>query len=710
MSYIFTSLVGHQLFGVINAILCATDIKNKLYPLSGIKLYPTADMTNPKTGKITKGTAHEAQIIKKFCEENNYPPVEIVEIDRLNNNYAQLVSDVTSNGDKILFNIEGGMNYAVSQYISALMQNSKDSALIITDGPVCHTVNLNKSSLTESPDWDQTISIKELEPHQILDIQGTTYTIEPNDTNFVRYLKHWLKFLPATSLTNVSISGVTADVVWNSGGNHLSFLLEANNTGNPSNDKNRIKRRRTVAQWASSKTQEKNIYDAKCYVLCEIKADKESLIRESRGKAVPIKSAFGTCNGSSLLGSKQTVIRTMDPIFQNEIKRIFSSNLKSEFISEKKRTNVLVDSNTLITALGTDVSSTLTAISSHVTNCRVTHKEVSSVIILCSSDLDKKAFSVKDALKKQKAFSRVDIRIVGTDIKGRYIPFRLRLNDDATNVEVNITPGSKGQTAFLTCFAELNHLKIWSINKSEISLLSPVDEVYSYPVTSFDPISLLSVDDKQLKCSWISKEDRVVLSNILQEINTSESEYQLNDILNKNGLSIEKVENRTEHYVFSVSQETEPYKLGDWFERVTLVGMSALRGSRAYTNVEVMRSDLKGHIIEIDCLCSYGNMVLSVSCKAYYECTKENLLLKIKAPMDEAVAFAKSVGRFCLPVICVLNKFDLPSIKTIHQTGAKIAIIDLNDLADPQRLNMIFRELEEVYQSTDPEYLNAESY
>ena len=709
MSYIFTSLVGHQLFGVINAILCATDTKNKLYPLSGIKLYPTADMTNPKTGKITKGTSHEAQIIKKFCEENNYPPVEIVEIDRLNNNYAQLVSDVTSNGDKILFNIEGGMNYAVSQYISALMQNSKDSALIITDGPVCHTVNLNKSSLTESPDWDQTISIKELEPQQILDIQGTTYTLEPNDTNFVRYLKHWLKFLPAKSLTNVSISGVTTDVVWNSGGNHLSFLLEANNTGNPSNDKNRIKRRRTVAQWASSKTQEKNIYDAKCYVLCEIKADKESLIRESRGKAVPIKSAFGTCNGSSLLGSKQTVIRTMDPIFQKEIKRIFASNLKPEFISEKKRTNVLIDSDTLITALGTDVSSTLTAISSHVTNCRVTHKEVSSVIILCSSDLDKKAFSVQEALQKQKAFSRVDIRIVGTDIKGRYIPFRLRLND-ATNVEVNITPGSKGQTAFLTCFAELNHLKIWSINKSEISLLSPVDEVYSYPVTSFDPISLLSVDDKQLKCSWISKEDRAVLSNILQEINTSEGEYQLNDILNKNGLSIEKVEKSTEPFVFSLSQKTEPYKLGEWFERVTLVGMLALKGSRAYTNVKVMRSDIFLHLLEIDCLCSYGNIVLSVSCKAYYECTKENLLLKIKAPMDEAVAFAKSVGRFCLPVICVLNKFDLPSIKTIHRTGAKLAIIDLNDLADPQRLNMIFRELEEVYQSTDPEYLNIESF
>ena len=229
-------------------------------------------------------------------------------------------------------------------------------------------------------------------------------------------------------------------------------------------------------------------------------------------------------------------------------------------------------------------------------------------------------------------------------------------------------------------------------------------------MSSFDPISLLRVDDKLLNRSKVSNDDRQVISNILQEINTSEGEYQLNDILNKNGLSIEKVENRTEHYVFSVSQETEPYKLGDWFERVTLVGMSALRGSRAYTNVEVMRSDLKGHIIEIDCLCSYGNMVLSVSCKAYYECTKENLLLKIKAPMDEAVAFAKSVGRFCLPVICVLNKFDLPSIKTIHRTGAKLAIIDLNDLADPQRLNMIFRELEEVYQSTDPEYLNAESY
>ena len=104
-----------------------------------------------------------------------------------------------------------------------------------------------------------------------------------------------------------------------------------------------------------------------------------------------------------------------------------------------------------------------------------------------------------------------------------------------------------------------------------------------------------------------------------------------------------------------------------------------------------------GHITEYDCLCGYEHMVLAISCKAFLNCTREKLLLKIKDPLSEVVSFAASVERFGLPVLCVLDKFNLPTILTESKTKAKVAIIDIKDLAEPEKLVTIFKERDEEY-------------
>ncbi|HAR80095.1 MAG TPA: hypothetical protein DCR21_04615 [Succinivibrionaceae bacterium] len=697
-SYVFTSLVGNQLFGVINAIICAANRRNTLYPISKIVLYATADLMNLKTEQTASGTIKEAQVIKAFCEDNNYPPVEIIEIDRLKNNFIELISDIVKTGEGILFYLEGGMNYAVSQYISALMNKSPDAALIVTDGPMCHTVKLDTSFLSNSADWDQSIMIRELSPEKILKIQGISDT-SSKVSNFSNYVKYWLKnenCIPDNTLTNVRMGGITADFVWNIGGNHLAFLMSPNRQGKPANNKSILKRLRYIAQWVASKPKDKKLYDIKCYVLCEIKAHQESLAKESRGKAIPIKSAYGYCNGLSLFKSASEEIKVIPPVLKKELIEIFSDRIKSEIIGECRNKKIIVNSNTLIVAVGTDVSPVLTAVWSHVQDKRFT-----TVMMLCSDSLVDNTDNLKKALEEQSIFSNIKIRVVAVDIKGRYIPFRLEPAPDAQNIEVNITPGSKGQTAFLTYFAFRHNLKIWSINKAEITKLWPYDSE-KFPVTAYDPTTLLRIDRNKLEKSSIKPEEKQFLTSILADIKDADRPLKLEEILLSKNIHIETKEGETELYVKNFNDDSPAEKLGAWFEKMTLAALASIRGSQCYSNVTRMHENLNGHITEIDCLCSYNHLVLAVSCKAYPSCKNvEKLQERILSPKEEAVTFAKAVGRFCLPVLCLLEKYDIPDIVTLERTSAKIAVIDLHDLADTQRLVQIFNELETNYQSSE---------
>jgi len=696
--YIFTSLVGHQLFGVINAIMCAVNEENTLYPISKIVLYPTADLKNETTGRISHGTMPEAAVIRNFCEEHGYPQVELIVTDRLTNNFETYIKEHAQEDESILFNAEGGMNYAVSQYVSALMKQNKSSALIITDGQYCHTVNLNHKILTETLEWDQTIRIPSLPPKEILTLQNTGYTTDETPTEFFKYISYWLaedRCIPEDAMNSVAIGAVKADLLWNCGANHLAMLMSPGSIKREcSRAKNAIlKRIRTISQWAGGKTSDKKFYDGKCYVLCETPVHIETIQRESRGKAVPIKSSWGYVNDKILYTSSNE--STIPAELKRELRSILRKREGREHIPNERRTQVKIESDTLIMALGPDVASTVIAAASHMAA-----QQFKTIMLVYCAELEEKAAKVASSLKKLPG--KPKLRRVIIDTKGRAIPFRLRLADDAQRVEVNISPGTKGQTAYLTCFAMYNKLKIWSLATKELSLLEPADLKISYPVVSIDPLWMLDLDDKKISSKDTSSINFSLMTDLLREFKKEETKpADLERLLSARGYSIIRKANENEFRVWNFKRNEEK-KLGFWFEELTFVALSAIKNSKCHLGFKLTDLDYRT-ISEIDCLCGYSHLTVAVSCKAYLNYTEEQLEQKIKNPLREVVAYAKAVSRFCLPVLCLLNKNELPAICTLGETRDKVAIIDLKDLADPETLIAIFNELDEQYKFSPQE-------
>lgn len=183
--YVLTSYVGKQIFGVFNTILavCANPHWRSL--VDSIVLYSTKDLQG--TRGVNKGTLDEAEKIKSYCEQHGFPPVKIVEFGRTENLAAAFVNDATSDGKKVLFNIEGGMNYSVAQYMSELVKSSLDHSVIISDGSVYRTVSLKQSF--ENCDWDsETLKIPELSVEDIFAIQGVKYEKKEEKTEFGKFV------------------------------------------------------------------------------------------------------------------------------------------------------------------------------------------------------------------------------------------------------------------------------------------------------------------------------------------------------------------------------------------------------------------------------------------------------------------------------------------------------------------------------------------
>ena len=76
---------------------------------------------------------------------------------------------------------------------------------------------------------------------------------------------------------------------------------------------------------------------------------------------------------------------------------------------------------------------------------------------------------------------------------------------DIKNVEVNATPGTKGQTAFLTLFAQNNDFPVWTLNQKEVLCCNQDFEKFKNE-PKINPKLLLSLDRYKVTSNTISKD------------------------------------------------------------------------------------------------------------------------------------------------------------------------------------------------------------
>ena len=700
--YVLTSYVGKQIFGVFNTILavCANPHWRSL--VDSIVLYSTKDSQGSRG--VSKGTLEESEKIKSYCEQHGYPPVKIVEFDRTENLATEFVKDATSDGKKVLFNIEGGMNYCVTQYMSELVKSSLDHSVIISDGSVYRTVPLNQSF--ENCDWDtETLKIPELSVEDIFAIQNVTYEKKEEKTEFGKFVESHLekRNLPKSLIYNVTLNHLTFDLVWNCGGNHLAFLVSPFGKKGTSQDSDKkLERLRSYLKWAAGKNNQKQIYDFHFYVVCEAGNHIDTTKIQGRGKAIPLES-YGYVEKDKFYGGGERRLDFSKKL-SFELSLLLSRKNVPEFgklsKSEEISTKVEVVDNTFITSFGKDPSSTIAALLSHL-EC---HTYLKTVLLLCTPDLIKQCNKFITILKSYPSqfLKQINFKIVKTDVKGRSIPYILSAKRDIKNVEVNATPGTKGQAAFLTLFAQNNDFPVWTLNQKEVLCCNQDFEKFKNE-PKINPKLLLSLDRYKVTSNTISKDiaKTKLLKSILKNMSESDSDKCRNNF--GSFLKESKITATLDGTSYFVTNDNGIYKkvkIGAFFEDLVNVAFSNLKGVAGDSNVTVKdptvhnSNQKKYHLEEIDYLFSYKHMVVSVSCKAYFNKDAHHLHTRLASVVKESVSFAKGICRFCLPVMCFINKFDVPDIFIDKSSNEPVGIIDCWDLCDPDRLQDILERLD----------------
>lgn len=700
--YVLTSYVGKQIFGVFNTILavCANPHWRSL--VDSIVLYSTKDSQGSRG--VSKGTLEESEKIKSYCEQHGYPPVKIVEFDRTENLATEFVKDATSDGKKVLFNIEGGMNYCVAQYMSELVKSSLEHSVIISDGSVYRTVPLKQSF--ENCDWDtETLKIPELSVEDIFAIQNVTYEKKEEKTEFGKFVESHLekRNLPKSLIYNVTLNHLTFDLVWNCGGNHLAFLVSPFGKKGTSQDSDKkLERLRSYLKWAAGKNNQKQIYDFHFYVVCEAGNHIDTTKIQGRGKAIPLES-YGFVEKDKFYGGGERRLDFSKKL-SFELSLLLSRKNVPEFgklsKSEEISTKVEVVDNTFITSFGKDPSSTIAALLSHL-EC---HTYLKTVLLLCTPDLIKQCNKFITILKSYPSqfLKHINFKIVKTDVKGRSIPYILSAKRDIKNVEVNATPGTKGQAAFLTLFAQNNDFPVWTLNQKEALCCNQDFEKFKNE-PKINPKLLLSLDRYKVTSNTISKDiaKTKLLKSILKNMSESDSDKCRNNF--GSFLKESKITATLDGTSYFVTNDNGIYKkvkIGAFFEDLVNVAFSNLKGVAGDSNVKVKdptvhnSNQKNSHIEEIDYLFSYKHMFVAVSCKAYFQQDAHHLHKCLASVVKESVSFAKGICRFCLPVMCFINKFDVPDIFIDKSSNEPVGIIDCWDLCAPDRLQDILERLD----------------
>lgn len=465
---------------------------------------------------------------------------------------------------------------------------------------------------------------------------------------------------------------------------------------------NKLERLRAYLKWAAGKNNQKQIYDFQFYVVCEAGNHIDTTKIQGRGKAIPLDS-YGYVENNKFYGGGERRLDFSKKL-SFELSLLLSRKNVPEFgklsKSEETNTKVEVVDNTFITSFGKDPSSTIAALLSHL-EC---HTYLKTVLLLCTPDLIKQCNKFITILKSYPSqfLKQINFKIVKTDIKGRSIPYILTAKSDIKNVEVNATPGTKGQTAFLTLFAQNNDFPVWTLNQKEVLCCNQDFEKFKNE-PKINPKLYLSLDRYKVTSNTISKD--IAKTKLLKSILKNMSESDADKCRNNFGsfLKESKITAKLDGSSYFVTSDNGIYKkeeMGALFEDLVNVAFSNLKGVAGDSNVTVKdptvhnSNQKKYHLEEIDYLFSYKHMVVSVSCKAYFNKDAHHLHTRLASVVKESVSFAKGICRFCLPVMCFINKFDVPDIFIDKSSNEPVGIIDCWDLCDPDRLQDILERLD----------------
>lgn len=607
----------------------------------------------------TQKTRESAERIEEYCVQKGYPPVCILPYDPRQPGAEMDIVEKTG-GATIFFNVEGGLNFAVSRMLLQLGDKCAYLLAADTDHLLCHRLaDGTREKLSLPP---------ALPVAEILRLQGVAWEGTQLPLSLCSLCRKLGVSLPANRLENVRIGNVDFDLVWNDGRNKLCFLT--NFYRERMENKALLAAIRGICQWAATRTASGQLYDRQTFVLCPTRESQEHLAEESRRK---IKAVY-------------LPVEWLPRRAPDELRRMFQP---ASALPEGKGSRK-VPSDTLVLMLGTDAAPTLNAVESGLTHLAVRH------VILCHT-ADEAMRERARRLRERFAASApgCDMKTLETGLNGSRLPQQLVAEDGAQGIHVNITPGTKGQTAFLTLWAQRNKAAVWSLNPPSVTRLDA--EAASLPITACDPLLLLQTRYPDVRVEGDTS-DQALYEGLLHHMRAcleSGQEWSLQKDRTVNGMSLKRT--GFKNWMLSLpsgEKHTFSEAGGDWLEGLTAYSLSLMGAQHVHARVRLPWSEElqlflekkfqeEQHRLDVDVIAAWKGGHLLVSCKA-------NPTIPIPDAAAEARDMAHALARFALPALCHLGCRESYLADTGNEE--KVPVFGWRDLCRPERLATLFAE------------------
>lgn len=682
MKYI--SLMGTQTMAVLNPLLALMEQGKTVE-----KVYILA----------TRKTAGRAETLKNFLVPDKIAPehFDIIPVsdslqkDREGREAAHhVISGLMSDG--MVFNLAGGMNFQIAACVQVL--SKEKCRFLYPESAGIHHFFMENCCMTSHEILPLPASV------DVLKLQDISYSIEKSNIHpFLETVQKKYRFsVPSGALRHVRVyneilnKDVIFDLVWNSG-NEMKFLKVIHSS--PKYNKNPdfyLQEARSVITLATNRELFGELYHRNVLVLTNHRASHERIVKEGGGKITSLFyfESSGNLGEKLLLAElKQKLERFMNPPltapFSKEVIRQETGNSKS-------------GDTVLYTSLGSNIMPSLIALWSH------SPAEICFVYTPGIPEIE----SYRDAMlseKKNLPVNRVSfypVSIEGKEIQDMPVPPK-------TRPLVNITPGTKGHTAFLTLWAQKHGLPVCSMNNFA-GKYEEIPQGSSGDMKAPPPVPFLKLTGINVKQFGDGKgsilQNREQHESILDFIrmtdreNKAVSDFYRKPIVLENAGS-EYLEKNKKVRIWQQGKKDLIFSTeGDeWFEALTGFVMAECGAQDVQVRVktrwsektEAYLSQIHGndiHMTDIDVIARFHTQYYVISCKSGNPGERG----KISA---EANAFATLFGRFAVPLVCYLKYKGEP-----YNTNNGVYIFGYKTLCDTEAMKVLLKQAVVVRRNT----------
>lgn len=601
----------------------------------------------------------------------------------------KIAEEAQSQGNRLCFNINGGMNYMINACVIALTPYQPVLIAPTKWRIFRHDMKTKSYEFIKMPE--------PLPVEEILKAQGVSFHVIDNNPEaasiypFADFCKEYPRVLPKNHLRNVCIDNIVFDLVWNPGNNLLRFFKDCRFYAD-----NITSRDRNLAAWAKDRERCGDLYDKDITVFVAGDKSFERLNENSTGKLNVVRIADN---------------EMLKVSYAEKLENLFSRSAKQgkEGILKEPEASTLppMEDDTLVVVLGDNVDPTFTAIVSH-------HPRH---LVLCHTSknnyIRETALRIKE-MGAELGLESVDLVEVGID--GFFLDKLLAAADKGKNIQVNVSPGTKLLGAMLTIWACGRGIGIWSMDRDRrkcVCLNHP--DRQAYPMLTCAPDLYCRLKGMNLVIPEDGIQDEAKLApelakycELLEFMRLLLAEgkagyFMVSSDLRAGPYHLQKMKYNNWRLLKKEKSILELAPQGKWLEKLTaaalrdagahhvLLNPTFLWSSETEKRILMKHDQYKRpHRLELDVVGSYQDDYVFISCKSNASETGEDMEAAAKEAEDTGGTF----GRFCLKMLCHIN-CGKPRIY-----NNSVMIIGWRELCQPQILREKIGELRRLKRKT----------